>query len=71
MPKTFIRIKDGKIMIEGVEFKGPACIKDLDEILNYLKEKGIILEVESHEKKPEFYESVEVQRYKEQETVTE
>jgi len=51
MPKTRVYIfNNGKILIEGIGFKGNACIKDLEEILKALKEYGVDTKIEVHKR---------------------
>jgi len=59
MPKTIITIKRGKVKAEGMDFKGDACVKELDAILEFLKEKGVSIESKKQEKKPEYFETEE------------
>jgi len=58
MPTTRILIsKDGKIVVEGIDYVGDACIKDLSRLLEALKKYGINVKIEIQQKKPEAYVS--------------
>jgi len=58
MPTTRILItKDGKIVIEGIDYIGDACLKDLNRLIEALKKYGINVKIEIQQKKPEAYVS--------------
>jgi len=59
MPTTRILItKDGKIVIEGVDYIGNNCLRDLNKLLEALKKYGINAKVEVQQRKPEAYISM-------------
>ena len=60
MPTTRILItKDGKIVIEGINYVGDECLNDLAKIQQALSSLGIQVSIEMQQKKPEAYISKE------------
>jgi len=56
MPITRILIdRKGKIVVEGIDYVGDACLKDLNRLLEALKKYGINAKIEIQQKKPEAY----------------
>jgi len=56
MPITRILIdRKGKIVVEGIDYVGDACLKDLNRLLEALKKYGINVKIEIQQKKPEAY----------------
>jgi len=56
MPTTRILItRDGKIVVEGIDYIGNACIRDLNRLLEALKKYGVNAKIEIQQKKPEAY----------------
>jgi len=54
MPTTRIVItRDGKVFIEGINYVGEQCLKDLEKILSALKSVGINVSIENIQLKPE------------------
>ncbi|MCC6055242.1 MAG: DUF2997 domain-containing protein [Desulfurococcaceae archaeon] len=54
MPTTRIVVtKDGRVYIEGINYVGEQCLKDLEKILSALKSVGINVSIESIQLKPE------------------
>jgi hypothetical protein len=49
--KTRIIIKEGKIFIEGIDYQGDDCLRDLEKLLKMLSSIGIDVNVEFHRKK--------------------
>jgi len=58
MPITRILIdRKGKIVVEGIDYVGDACLKDLNRLLEALKKYGVNAKIEIQQKKPEAYVS--------------
>ena len=54
MPTTRIVItRDGKVFIEGINYVGEQCLKDLEKILSELKSMGINVSIENIQLKHE------------------
>jgi hypothetical protein len=54
MPTTRIVItRDGKVFIEGINYIGDQCLKDLEKILIALKSMGLNISIENTQLKPE------------------
>jgi len=63
MPTTRVFIgKDGKVIIEGINYIGDACIADLNALLQSLNQLGVEVKVEVHQRKPEAMASSEAMR---------
>jgi len=64
MPTTRIIVsKDGRVYIEGVNYVGDQCLKDLERILNALKAMGINVNIESIQLKQEVRQGQRVASY--------
>jgi len=59
--------RDGSVEIEGVGFIGNTCIKELEKIIETLKQFGIEVKIEKQQLKPEYYHGereVEIEKVK-------
>ena len=56
MKQIMIRFVNGKIVFDFDGFRGDACFKEREKLLERLRKYGLNLEVEYEEKKPEAYE---------------
>ncbi|MEM0459330.1 MAG: hypothetical protein QXZ31_05645 [Thermofilaceae archaeon] len=45
--------KGGEVFIEGVGYRGEACLRDLEALLERLRQYGVTVDVKEVEKKPE------------------
>ena len=63
MPTTRIMItKDGKVVVEGLNYIGDECLADLQKIQQVLASLGVQVSIEMQQKKPEAYISKEAVR---------
>ena len=54
MPKTRIKIyPDGRVEIEGIDYQGDHCLRDLSKIVAELRKLGVDVEILSQVLKPE------------------
>lgn len=45
--------RGGEVVVEGVGYRGDACIRDLSALLEKLGQYGVAVEVKETERKPE------------------
>jgi len=55
----FIIKKDGSVEIEGIGFIGNNCLKELEKLIEALKQYGIEIRIEKQQLKPEYYHGIE------------
>jgi len=61
MPVTRVLVtKDGRIVVEGVNYASDACLQDLQRLVEALRRYGIDVKVEQQQRKPEAQVSREV-----------
>uniref|UniRef100_A0A7J2U4E1 DUF2997 domain-containing protein n=1 Tax=Ignisphaera aggregans TaxID=334771 RepID=A0A7J2U4E1_9CREN len=64
MPTTRIVItRDGKVFIEGINYIGDQCLKDLEKIINALKAVGVNMSIEFIQLKQEAKQGQRVANY--------
>jgi len=56
MPRTLILVRnDGRIIVEGVDYIGDECLRDLQRLQEVLRQFGIEVDIVEQHKKPEAY----------------
>jgi len=56
MPELVIKIKGDKVVVDAIGFKGRACEKEINDILEKLAKMGLKMQVEDVHYKPEYNE---------------
>ena len=56
MPRTTIFVRnDGKIIIEGIDYIGEECLRDLQQLQQILQQLGVEVDIIEQHRKPEAY----------------
>ena len=56
MPRTLILVRnDGKVIVEGVDYVGDECLRDLQRLQEALRQFGVDVDIVEQRKKPEAY----------------
>jgi len=56
VPRTLILIRnDGKIVVEGIDYVGEECLRDLQRLQEALRQFGVDVDIVEQHKKPEAY----------------
>jgi len=56
VPRTLILIRnDGKIVVEGIDYVGEECLRDLQRLQEALRQFGVDVDIVEQHRKPEAY----------------